>query len=269
MPERILTYYQKHRQLVEEYLIGCNDPQNVEAIHQMRLSIKRIRVVGKLADQLTNYSFNAQHSFTALNKFFKSSGRLRDIQVTKQLLVDLQDSHLELVIEKFEKREVKQRAIFEESLEQFDHTTFNDIELRLKGYLAELEPKFVLAGAILLLSQYIYDIRELFHGSNKEKRMHEIRTCLKDINYLNNIFDGQLGIEAYLNISAERLRELGEFAGRWHDHLNLERTLKKFIRKNPESPQRESIHASVEKLRMNKNNLEQEYSCILQNEMKI
>lgn len=269
MPGRILTYYSKHSKLVEENLLGCADPQDIEAIHNLRLSIKRIRVVAKLADQLSNGSFNAKVSLAELNKFFKSSGRLRDIQVIKELLFNLGDKNIEAVIEDFSQKEEKQRKKFEKSLKSFDIKTLADIEIRLSDHLHDIKPDIVKAGAIILLSNYIHDIHEIFHSRVDEKKMHDIRTRLKDINYLNNIFDDSLRIEDYLNIQSYRLRELGEMAGKWHDHLNLEQKLGKFIHSNTDLPEKEHIQEIVKQLRISKEGLHQEYKCILLNEMKV
>ena len=256
-------------QNVAKEIDGVRKADDIEAIHDMRLSIKRIKVVAKLADQLSDNTFNAKVTLATLNKFFKTSGRLRDIQVTKQLLIDLQNAHLAPVIESFSSREKKQRNKYEQALSTFNKETLGDIELRLVERLKGLTAKAAMAGALLLLSDYLHDIRELFYSSSREKRLHEVRTRLKDINYLNNIFDEQIGIETQLNISAERLRELGELAGSWHDHLNLEMKLGKFIHKHPNIPQQVSIQEAINKLQVRKQELQQEYSCILMNELKI
>lgn len=269
MPERILAYYRKHRRLVEENLLASEDPMDIEAIHNMRLSIKRIRVVGKLADHLTDNSFNAKKTLKALNRFFKTSGQLRDIQVTKKLLSDLNNPDISPIIEAFSGREKKRRKKYEQALSSFNKNTLDDIERQLVEGLDGMTPKRAMAGALLLLSDYLQDIREFFYISTHQKRLHEIRTRLKDINYLNNIFDEQLGLEVQLNITAERLKDLGELAGTWHDHLNLEAILKKYINRHADIPQRESIMEAIKKLQARKEELQQEYGCILLNELKI
>jgi len=269
MPERIIAYYQKHRFLVEENLIASGDPHDIEAIHDMRLSIKRIKVVGKLCDQLSKGNFTSKEKLAELNRFFKSSGRLRDSQVTRQLLIDLGEEGLEPVIEFFERKEVKQRIKYESALSEFNSNTLQVIEKAIGFSLQGINARIVMMAAKSLLMEYQGDISSIFHGSTKEKRMHEIRTRLKDINYLNNIFDGQLNLPDHLNIAVERLRELGEMAGSWHDCLNLEKILEKFIKKHPGTDQNNSIAEIVSKIKARKQGLQQEYACILMNEMKI
>ncbi len=267
MPDQILTYFRKHKQIIEENLILCKDPANIEAVHNLRLSIKRLRVLGKLADMLSNQSFDSKEQMRAINKLFKRSGRLRDIQVTQQLIRDTQDIALFPIIEKFKTKTHKQRLKFENALQVFDKGCIDAFETRLKNILTGIQAKQALQAGNMLLAELKMDVHGLFHNSNEEKRMHDIRTRLKDINYLNNIFDEQLPLQEQLNISIERLREVGEIAGSWHDCLNLERKLGKYLSKAPKNT--ESIQHILSELKIRKEDLQQEYTCILINEMKV
>ena len=269
MPNPILPYYQKHRNLVEEYYHACKDPDDIEAIHNMRLSVKRIRVVAKLTEQLSNHAFDAKNTLRDLNKFFKSSGRLRDIQITKQLLENYHMHDLDPIINRFSKREKKQRVKFDRAIMNFRLEILNDIEISLADELKKHSEEEAIIAGRNLVSVYLSEIHELFHMSSKEKRLHNIRTRLKDINYLNNIFDGQLDLEEQLFISVARLKELGELAGSWHDHLNLESILQKYLDKEPEAEHAESLLNFTNNLKEKKQELAQEYRCVLMNEMKV
>jgi hypothetical protein len=143
------------------------------------------------------------------------------------------------------------------------------LEQELALALQDISDAAALQGGQILLSDLIHNIRELYHARNDEKRMHSIRTRLKEINYLNNIFNDAYRLEEQLHISPERLKEVGELAGAWHDCLNLESRLMRFFSKNAEtnaSSEREHI---ITELRQKKEGLLQEYVCILLNEMKI
>ncbi|MCK4569173.1 MAG: CHAD domain-containing protein [Bacteroidales bacterium] len=269
MPAYILAYFQKHKSLIEENLNLCNDPGDVEAIHNLRLSIKRIRVVGRLADLLSNNTFDTKSTSGGISKLFKRAGRLRDVQVIGQLLVDFQNKDLDPVIEMFTRRETKQRLKFEQALAAFRKDTLENYEENLVNVLNSTSSRQALMAGQKLLSALEIEIHELFHGSTHEKRLHDIRTRLKDINYLNNIFDEQLPVQEQLHISVERLRELGELAGSWHDHLNLEKKIRKFIRKSPSEKSTGSLSDIVVELKQKKQELYQEYVCILINEVKI
>jgi CHAD domain-containing protein len=271
-PTLILDYYGKHRVLIEENLLLSADPENPEAIHNLRLSIKRLRVLGKLVENLSQGAFKAKDSLHEINRLFKSAGRLRDIQVLKILVeglpgnspANISDFHSYL-----QRRENKQRVKFDHALASYNKDNPGNLEQELALALQDISDAAALQGGQILLSDLIHNIRELYHARNDEKRMHSIRTRLKEINYLNNIFNDAYRLEEQLHISPERLKEVGELAGAWHDCLNLESRLMRFFSKNAEtnaSSEREHI---ITELRQKKEGLLQEYVCILLNEMKI
>jgi CHAD domain-containing protein len=269
MTGQILEYFQKHRLLVEENLSLCGDPRDVEAIHNFRLSVKRIRVVGKLADLLGDDPFDHKNRLKAVNALFKRAGRLRDVQVTLQLMKDLDNSALDPVIEKFAMREGKLRSKFEKALQEYDNACLDDFGTALENSLEAVREDHVFGAGLRMLSGLEHEVHEIYYGSTSEKRLHSIRTRLKNINYLNNAFGESLPVEDHLNIKVERLRELGEIAGSWHDALNLESKFGKFIRKHPEAVDATSLQDIILELRKKKQALYQEYTCILLNEMKV
>jgi CHAD domain-containing protein len=267
MAERIIEYFLKHRQIIEETLDLSRDPEDIEAIHDLRLSIKRLRVVARLADITSDGGFSAEERLTNINTLFKNAGRLRDAQLTRILLQELDHPELRSVIASFSDRQTKQRAKYENSFDNFGINCLDEFETKLKHALGNVGNRQVMQAGYLLLSELEMKIHELFHGSKHEKRMHDIRTRLKDIVYLNNIFNDELPVSDQLNITVDRLRELGEVAGSWHDCLNLEMKLEKYIAKNP--PEAAALGPIVSEIVTRKNSLYQEYSCILINEMRI
>jgi len=269
MPDQVLQYFRKHKQFIEDNLQLCEDPHDIEAIHNLRLSVKRIRVVVRIAAMINPESFIVADQLREINKLFKRSGRLRDIQVTRQLLIDFQNPLLDPVIAQFDHRETKQRKKFEKALKKFDYTLLEDLEKSLLKVFNGVSSEAVLQAGYLLLSEMEFDVHKIFHSSLKEKRLHDIRTRIKDMNYLNNIFENRLPVADQLNISIERLKEVGEIAGAWHDCLNLEKKLGKFIRKLAEDSESGSLQGIVAELVIKKQGLSQEYSCILMNEMKV
>jgi CHAD domain-containing protein len=269
MSSNILEYYQKHKAIIEEQLPLCADPNDVEAIHNLRLGVKRIRVVAMLAELLSENTLHSKILLKPINKFFKRSGKLRDVQVTSQLLLSFSNSNLQPVINIFREREKKQRVKFETELGLFDTKCLDDFEHALNELLKNISVTKAYARGQMLLSELENDMHELFHSRTDEKRMHAIRTRIKNINYLNNIYNGQLLVQDHLGIDADRLRELGEMAGAWHDYLNLEMILNKFIIKNADIPKLSAIETFTEELSIRKQGLYQEYYCILLNEVKI
>ena len=272
MTDCILTYFHKHKSLIEENLRLCADPKDVEAVHNLRLSIKRLRVLGRLADELSEGAFDARGSMKKINKLFKRAGRLRDLQVLCALSTELPDKPLPELADftsRLQDREKIQRDKFDLLLPSFTGKSLDDFGLKLATLLADVSDKQALMGGTQLLTTFINEISDLFHARADEKRLHEIRTRLKDINYLNNIFDEQLHIEGHIHISVERLKESGELAGSWHDCLNFVNNLEKFIKKHPDTEYQAALEEFITFITQRKQELSQEFTCVLINEMRV
>lgn len=267
MAEQIIDYFRKHRQVIEENLELSRDPNDIEAIHNLRLSIKRMRVVAKLAEILSRGKFDMKQQMKDIRKLFRRAGRLRDMQVALQLLEEYDNDGLQSVIDHIESKELKQRRKYEEVLSGFDPGILDRFEENLIASTAGVDKKVLTHAGFTMLSDLEFDIHRIYHSSKEEKRLHRIRRRLKDINYLNNIFAESLPIADHLNISVEKLRELGEVAGTWHDCLTLESILGKAIAKDPDSS--DHIVQVLANVNLKKKGLHDEYVCILLNEMKI
>jgi len=267
MAEQIIEYYRKHRKIIEENIELSRDPGDVEAIHNLRLSIKRMRVVAMLAEILSRGKFNRKQQLKDIRKMFRRAGRLRDVQVALQLLKEYEDDGLQSVTDHLKVRELKNRRRYEYVLSGFDPAILNRFEDSLSETLAGIGEKEMKHAGYKLLSDLEFDIHSIYHGSREEKRLHRIRRRLKDINYLNNIFNESLPLTDHLSISADKLREISELAGTWHDCLMLEIVLGKTISKDPDSS--DDIVQVLSKINIKKKDLHDEYVCILLNEMKI
>ncbi len=272
MPSYILAYFYKHKSLIEENLLLCADPKDVEAVHNLRLSIKRLRVLARLADELSNGAFDAMGSMKKINKLFKRAGRLRDLHVLLALSTELPEKPLPALTDfttHLQACEEIQRNKFELSLHSFKGKSLDDFGLKLNAVLADVSEKKALMGGHQLLATYISEISDLFHGGTDEKRLHNIRSRLKDINYLNNIFEEQLHIEEQIHISLERLKEVGELAGSWHDCLNFISRLEKFILKHTDPEYQATLKEFITFITQRKQDLSQEFTCVLINEMRV
>jgi CHAD domain-containing protein len=267
MSNPIQEYYQKHSNLVAHYLMLSKDHNDVEAIHNMRLSIKRIRVVIRLVG-LLNKDFNSDENIKQINFLFKRSGKLRDLQVIRQLFCEMNKAILKPMVETLNLRITKNRLKYDSALNHFDPRCLDRLGNDIEAATDHLSPKALIAEGQSLLSLLIDEIHELFHSRSDEKRLHSIRRKLKDINYLNNIFSEGLPVQESLNLSVDRLRELGEMAGSWHDRLIMEHELQHFIEHFPEKSH-ESMKTMFDEVVTIKEELFQEYTCILVNEIKV
>lgn len=265
----IYPYYLKHRNLVLLNLEESRQEDNVDAIHDLRTSFKRIRVIVRFADILSDGSIDSGYITKQFKKLYKTSGKLRDVHVHQQLLCEYQ-SILGTDFSKYQKflRKQEARAKKRYRVVSFDYNPFFLINLDeiIKSRLSYITEDSVFLTADQLTENYVKSIHNLYHDFDDIIRFHSIRRHIKNIGYLNNMLNGSLPVEDKLNIDKERLTELGTILGEWHDKVNAFMFFEKYYKKSGDD---KNIGLLVEKLMEEKHHEEKRIEQICEDELKL
>jgi len=269
----VTQYYTKHRELILENLNLSRSENIIEPIHDMRVSFKRLIILLQFLEQLSDGGLIAKKEYQHFNNFYKKSGRLRDLHVQYQLLAKYiqqtsrsyqeYDNYLK---ERIIKREIK----YLESLDKFQTDFFNDLGKKCSSIIQQTDQKDLGNIARSLLVSKCADIFTAYHQQDGEKRFHNIRRFMKELQYLNNILNNELPLESHLNINAERLSEVGQLLGAWHDKLTAEYFLMGYLSKyhnKIESP--DAYSSLLELIRHEKNDEYQQLDNIFIDEVQL
>jgi CHAD domain-containing protein len=88
----------------------------------------------------------------------------------------------------------------------------------------------IIGAAEKILNSKSIGMRKSYRQGKDEKRFHEIRRSLKDLQYLNNMLKDELPVEKALNVDSNKLTEAGQLLGSWHDKFTAEIVLSGFVR---------------------------------------
>ncbi len=265
----IYPYYIKHRNRALLNLEGSRQPDNFDAVHDLRTSFKRIRVIMRFADLLSNGSIDSSFILKQFKKLYKSSGKLRDVQVHQQLLgkyesvLGIEFKNYQKFLKKIESKAQKKYRIVSFGYNPFFLVNLDDV---LNSRLSEIAEDSVFKKADQLTDNYVKSIHNLYHDFDDIVRFHNIRRHIKNIGYLNNMLQGSLPVEEKLNIDKERLSDLGSILGEWHDKLNAFMFFEMFLRKSKND---NSINLLVEKVMEDKCHEEIRIEQICEAELKL
>jgi len=188
-----------------------------EAIHQLRVSLKKVNAVFRLAAFVAPHSFKARQAFGPLKEIFNLSGEVRDLQIAHQVLCQYQITYNENIQEplndelvlaigkllKWKKRNPSGK-LFVLVVTSTKHLKSISQARWLKG----------IVGYIDLLFQKI----EFLMSSKRKDKWHQVRISLKRIRF---VMDWALNMKKDF-ISPEeykRVRLLGQLLGDWHDRV--------------------------------------------------
>ena len=214
----IVKNWLEQEAVFNENLTICRKRPTITAIHDIRVAVKKMRSYLRLKDLFDDQNWKDEFSPIAI--FFKSTGRLRDIDKSLHVLRDYEKKHLTpypFLKEYLLKTRTLIRNWVRKEATQFtlDTTVFKD-QLRS---ISITDPG-IIERIVEEASQRIKKIRSL--GRHVRKNAHEIRKQLKDVYYWIKLcpetyFNGSID----LKVLDKCINELGH----WQDHFILKRKI--------------------------------------------
>ena len=234
--ESIHEYYLHQHRNIENYLELCLNHPEIELVHELRLSIKKLRAFHKLAEHLNLNEIDEHiHIKRRVRKLYEVAGQLRDTQVQIHLLSTFEEQTC-VVYPEFSKwlhkRELKQVSRFSKKPQQVvPHATAQSTHQKIGDILALADDETILSGAGKVLTGLFVNASELCEASMNNRALHRIRTITKRMKYIFNIMAHSYPDFKFSQVSIESLRAIEAAAGHWHDNLVRIELLERFMGK--------------------------------------
>ncbi len=225
MLKQVLTeYYNDQKVKLEENLRKIDNRDNVEVIHQIRLSVKKIRALYSFIWHLSPEKKTGKKSLKIIQRLYKPAGVMRDIQVHLELVRNYEKRYainFEDYTTFYQNREKEKNAELIQLAREFAMEPLDELNLKLKKILDNSNEEELKSKATGLLEDKMEIIRNLNKlPTNKDKNLHNIRRYLKEIWYLLGIFDSYIPESGAIKVSLLRLKQIEQTLGKWHDQVN-------------------------------------------------
>lgn len=220
----IHEYYMQQHRNIEYYLEQCAEKAEAELVHELRLSIKKLRAFHKLAGPLCpEDTDDLIHVKRRVRKLFRIAGQLRDTQVQLHLLGTYEQQTGEQYPEFGRwllKREQKRMAKFGFSPQPvLPHTKAHLTHQQLGEILASASEETIKDVSTGVLTDLISRARNLASGHLSDRNLHRVRTLTKQVRYILSIMHRSFPEYTFDQVQVESLREIEAVAGYWHDNL--------------------------------------------------
>ena len=204
--------------------------QDVDAVHDMRVSVKRLSTTIRMLNFEEAGNFRLKKCFKPVRFVYRNFGKIRDFQVLSGLLLEYQDKigvDMNPLI-----KGCKQRTNFEINLLHTYSKHFQYLALKRNFRLIEYHIKSKTIDGlkekiILFADNQEEGIKKICDNSHKTPNLHNVRKKIKDIGYLMEMSEGVLpGFASKLKY----YKELGSLLGNWHDCIVLRTYLQKQVK---------------------------------------
>jgi CHAD domain-containing protein len=235
--ESIHEYYLHQHRNIENYLALCMVHAETELVHELRLSIKKLRAFHKLAEELCETEMEEHiHIKNRVRRLFRIAGQLRDTQVQIHMLVSVQEltgvEYPEFLTWLL-KREKKRISRFgSKPLQVIPQATTDTVLQKIGNWLEQANDETIKAGAGNVLTAMYSRVKKLAAGKMNPKVLHLIRTITKQIKYILNVMHHCYPDFSFSYISVDTLHNSETSVGQWHDKLVRVELLEKFMAKS-------------------------------------
>lgn len=234
--------------LFREHFLLTQQSNDEEAIHKMRLAIKRIRTIHKLKKHLHFQTILTEEFYLVLKSIFSASGKLRDIQVHQGLLAKYADK-LKFPFSGLTDFFIQNEKNTIDSLNQsISGITFEpDAQLQTDSIEKELQPENcnIETEIIDYIKFKISFIQNLLFGNHDEVKIHEIRKQVKQLYYVLQFIKDYCEGSCLAGYDLGAIDDLGNNLGSWHDRVVLKDRITEFAAANGDDFMDENVEYQI------------------------
>ncbi|WP_372755383.1 CHAD domain-containing protein [Labilibaculum sp.] len=216
---RLSSFYKER---FDSFLTNLNLSKNLneESIHKLRVDIKNMRSLLLLVEEINLQTKLATKLIKQLRSIFRSTGKLRALQVSKSLLASSNISipeQISLFLEEEIKNQSKKVSI---NFSKFNLPKFKKRVAILYSDLEQIEDSELLLKGDRIIHDELEIVNKLFNSSKGEEYHHEIRKLLKVVKTLENLLL-VLSEDERRKQALEIVNTTETNLGNWHDHKSL------------------------------------------------
>ena len=227
MPDEnpILKYWRSELEVFNKNLLLLHQQINEEAIHDLRVAIKKLRSCFKIYSDLIEKKQKKELP-AGFDSLFSILGKQRDIEMNKKLLLSIGGKNTALLRPILVYLQLLQDQVVEygrPSIQQFESKKLETLTNQMEAGLENLNNEELLSKANEMVNSSVENVEDdLKHF---KERSHLIRKQLKDVFYQSKMFHSK-GL--FTKSQLKTLDTILDHLGNVHDHDVLILNLKNF-----------------------------------------
>jgi len=209
----------------------------IEGIHDLRVEIKKIRALLRLAEQIRP-EFKSRPPIRKLRALFRAAGSLRDIDIEQKIILDKQ-GHFELseIVNYLKAKEIKQRKKLAGACDILDRRDLSKSQSQLRQALRGTTVTDLREPMRAAVKKLADDIMAL--DNRKEltsDHLHSVRKLSKLMRYELDVWQRCFGETVMVKSIQRGLAAVYNKLGEWRDTLLTLALLDSYLKENaPES----------------------------------
>ncbi len=218
----IISYYRKQTAVFNKNFPLVRNVQEMKAIHDLRVSCKRLNALYFFLEFLEPEKFNQKTNAKAYKNLFKSAGKIREFQLHQKIISKYEEIlgiNFTLFDEYLASSKNRHRQKFAAWVNNYKQPDWLRYEKRILSHLGRYDEGDLTSKG----KQYIIDnlemIRKYLKDPKEEESYHQIRILLKRIRFLLEISEKFCPESLKCGPTIATIKEGEVVLGDWHDRM--------------------------------------------------
>jgi CHAD domain-containing protein len=216
----LIKYLEQFRNNLEKAM----EEYDPEAIHEYRVSVKRIRAIIRALDRVYDDPLFPGKMIEPLRDMFKAGGTIRDDQVQIGLVENIEKEFRQsfplIKTYYYNRIEAQRDSFFMKSID-FDRECIDIISRQIENILDPLDDEFLEATLYSRLHEAMEKLKRKRYDLDKPEMLHRFRTRFKENGYVAEMIYQSKYIHKITKSAYNRMKNFGQELGNWHDHYQL------------------------------------------------
>ncbi len=244
------TFLQNQILVLTQNLKIAQESFDVNAIHDLRVAIKKIRALFLFVNEISGGEFKVKKRLKRLRKLFKAFGKLRDIQVQKELL-NKYESNTNCSYQYFNLH----LSDVQTKIQSSYSNEFLKFKTQHSGKIYTHFKKNIEPYNFNLISSSIYEqyklrfkiLKSLSHKISDYHNIHKFRIKLKEFIHIFIILFQNSEFKPETSVNINKMKNIADLLGSWHDKDIFLKSLSKFYTQNSKICENYSLFLGVVK----------------------
>ncbi|MCX6235574.1 MAG: CHAD domain-containing protein [Bacteroidetes bacterium] len=214
------NYFTSQRQAFEKNLPLIDDIHSQDAIHDIRVSLKKIRTLFMLFEFIAPEKFNSKIYFRSLRRLFRQVSVIRDLQVQQNLIkemADISDGDCAGFIDFLADLETRERKKLEQWLTGFVLPDMNAYQAAVDTFSEEMDEGLFNEKLTAFINEKLMIIKSKSTGIPDDETLHDIRRLLKEARFMIDLKCAGNTDKLQVPELHKAIKAAEEILGKWHD----------------------------------------------------
>lgn len=243
MAKTIDKLFEKYLNKFEKEFLRAINTDDEEAIHDLRVSIKKIRALflflreAGIADVKSDYKYLGK-----LKDIFKKAGKLREFHIHKNLLEEYQQRTGEdftSLAQYIAEQEKEARQAYHELMPGLQFRKLYQTADQLHKAIEGISPKKLNKKLYHFIKTRVDECHGFMFEPHYENHLHQIRKYLKHIRFIVGQRIGNIHEKFENDIDFKETKKVEDILGKWHDRDEFRKLLDEFYGQLDEARQNE------------------------------